>query len=83
MPGGAGLTPGGIIYRGVIPVMEGGIRGGCPCIGMGGLMGSPLGPASPGGAIPMGGTTCIARPIGYTRAYAAAPELPSPTRLAD
>lgn len=63
--------------------MEGGIRGGCPCIGMGGLMGSPLGPASPGGAIPMGGTTCIARPIGYTRAYAAAPELPSPTRLAD
>ena len=83
MPGGAGLTPGGIIGRGGNPVIEGGIRGGCPCIGMGGLMGSPLGPASPGGAIPMGGTTCIARPIGYTRAYAAAPELPSPTRLAD
>ncbi len=64
MPGGAGLIPGAIIDIGGIPLIGGGIRGGCPSyMGMGGLMGSPR-PARPGGAIPIGGTICIALPIG-------------------
>lgn len=57
--------PGAIMVIEGNPPMFGGIIGGCPIyIGMGGLIGSPRGPASPGGAIPIGGTICIALPIG-------------------
>ena len=50
----------------------------CPGgIGIGGRIGIPLaipiGPASPGGAMPIGGTIYIALPIGYTRDCVAAP----------
>ena len=53
------------ILGGKTPICGGCIKGCCPIyIGIGGLIGKPLGPASPGGAIPIGGTTYIALPIG-------------------